>query len=306
MTALAGGGRRATTRCSSRWTTRRAGSRSRWPRSASWSTAARPTSRGTSYATFDELLHYCRCVAGSIGRLSLGVFGARDPSAAAPLADALGVALQLTNILRDIREDSRTAGSTCPRRTSARFGCSPATSTGRRLAGDAAGRAGRGSRPSARAAGTRPGLRLLPMLDRRSAASAGAMAGIYRRLLERIAAAPAEVLQRPALAVHREKVAVAAGARRTVVRAGPRTAPRVPGEAHDGSHRIVVVGGGLAGITAAMRCARGGPTSPCSRPGRGWAARPTPSPATAWWWTTASTSSCAAARRIAACSLGWA
>ncbi len=63
--------------------------------------------RGTSYQTFDDLLHYCRCVAGSIGRLSLGVFGTSDPQQAAPLADALGVALQLTNILRDIREDYR-------------------------------------------------------------------------------------------------------------------------------------------------------------------------------------------------------
>ena len=61
--------------------------------------------RGTRYATFGELEHYCRCVAGSIGRLSLGVFGCEDVSVAAPLADALGVALQLTNILRDIRED---------------------------------------------------------------------------------------------------------------------------------------------------------------------------------------------------------
>ncbi len=34
--------------------------------------------RGTSYVTFDDLRHYCRCVAGSIGRLSLGVFGTRD------------------------------------------------------------------------------------------------------------------------------------------------------------------------------------------------------------------------------------
>src|SRR6266700_413664 len=38
--------------------------------------------RGASYRTFDELLHYCRCVAGSIGRLSLGVFGTRDPGRA--------------------------------------------------------------------------------------------------------------------------------------------------------------------------------------------------------------------------------
>ena len=35
--------------------------------------------RGTSYASFDDLEHYCRCVAGSIGRLSLGVFGSADP-----------------------------------------------------------------------------------------------------------------------------------------------------------------------------------------------------------------------------------
>ena len=61
--------------------------------------------RGTVYETFDDLEHYCRCVAGAIGRLSLGVFGTSDPVAAPRLADALGVALQLTNILRDIRED---------------------------------------------------------------------------------------------------------------------------------------------------------------------------------------------------------
>src|SRR6266568_1276916 len=61
--------------------------------------------RGTRYATFGELHHYCRCVAGSIGRLSLGVFGCEDTAIAAPLADSLGIALQLTNILRDIRED---------------------------------------------------------------------------------------------------------------------------------------------------------------------------------------------------------
>ena len=62
--------------------------------------------RGTSYQTFEDLLYYCRCVAGSIGRLSLGIFGTRrGASHAAELADSLGVALQLTNILRDIRED---------------------------------------------------------------------------------------------------------------------------------------------------------------------------------------------------------
>ena len=58
-----------------------------------------------SYETFDDLLWYCRCVAGSIGRLSLGIYGPTDPAKQDKLADDLGVALQLTNILRDVRED---------------------------------------------------------------------------------------------------------------------------------------------------------------------------------------------------------
>src|SRR5581483_4032181 len=59
------------------------------------------------YEHFGDLERYCRCVAGSIGRLSVGVFGhrGRDTTAMA-LADDLGVAMQLTNILRDVREDA--------------------------------------------------------------------------------------------------------------------------------------------------------------------------------------------------------
>jgi phytoene synthase len=69
-------------------------------------------------------------------------------------------------------------------------------------------------------------MRLLPLLDRRSAASAGAMAGIYRRLLERIAAAPGEVLKGRLSLSTGEKVTVAvrclAG---MTVRPRPRRAP---------------------------------------------------------------------------------
>src|SRR5262249_13856018 len=81
--------------------------------------------RGTTYRTFDDLLYYCRCVAGSIGRLSLGVFGTADVATAAPLADALGVALQLTNILRDIREDYLGGRGSLPAQGFERFRCSP-------------------------------------------------------------------------------------------------------------------------------------------------------------------------------------
>ena len=89
--------------------------------------------RGTTYTTFDDLRVYCRCVAGSIGRLSLGVFGTRDVATAAPLADALGVALQLTNILRDIREDYQDGRVYLPDEDFKRFGAelSPTSPAGR-------------------------------------------------------------------------------------------------------------------------------------------------------------------------------
>ncbi len=149
--------------------------------------------RGTDYPAFDDLLHYCRCVAGSIGRLSLGVFGATDPRAAEPLADALGVALQLTNILRDIREDHAGGRVYLPAADIERFGC--VLAPGSLPPGADAGRFADLVRFEAKRAREwySTGLRLLPMLDRRSAACTAAMAGIYRRMLDRIAAAPAAV-----------------------------------------------------------------------------------------------------------------
>jgi phytoene synthase len=145
--------------------------------------------RGTHYETFEDLHHYCRCVAGSIGRLSLGIFGTRgDQEKASELADGLGVALQLTNILRDIREDHANGRVYLPAEDLAKFDvnlASPSTSQFTRLVEFEAERA---------RDWYATGWQLLPMLDRRSAACTGAMAGIYRKLLERIAAQPAAVL----------------------------------------------------------------------------------------------------------------
>ena len=154
------------------------------------STDASPTCGALSYQTFDDLHYYCRCVAGSIGRLSLGIFGTSgDPEAAASLADSLGVALQLTNILRDIREDHQNGRVYLPAEDLAKFDCDldhPDTAQFTRLVEFEAERA---------RDWYATGLRLLPMLDHRSAACTGAMAGIYRQLLERIAAQPAAVLR---------------------------------------------------------------------------------------------------------------
>jgi 15-cis-phytoene synthase len=173
--------------------------------------------KGTVYTTFDELHHYCRCVAGSIGRLSLGVFGSADQQAAEPLADALGVALQLTNILRDIREDYQNGRVYLPAEDLDRFGVTlkptgepdPAAEP----APDADAEARFVTLIEFEAARAREwydrGLQLLPMLDARSAACTGAMAGIYRKLLDRIIAEPAAVLHGRLSLSPREKAMVA-------------------------------------------------------------------------------------------------
>ncbi|MCL2781869.1 MAG: squalene/phytoene synthase family protein, partial [Actinomycetia bacterium] len=175
---------------------------------------------GRRYERLDELVGYCRCVAGSVGRLSLGVFdpggagraggaggsvAGRGPTAPGParraaerseLADALGVALQLTNILRDVREDLGNGRVYLPQRDLDLFGVTL------RLAPDGQldpqdGRLAELIRfEAARAAGWYDqGLRLLAALDRRSAACTAAMAGIYRELLTRIANDPGVIMR---------------------------------------------------------------------------------------------------------------
>jgi phytoene synthase len=145
---------------------------------------------GATYETFDDLLAYCSCVAGATGRLTLGVFGAREREHAAARANALGVAMQLTNILRDIREDAEMGRVYLPHEDLERFGCDltfePDPIAAAALIGFEADRAQRWFEE---------GLRLLPLLDRRSAACAGTIAGIYRQLLERIRARPLSVFQ---------------------------------------------------------------------------------------------------------------
>jgi phytoene synthase len=146
--------------------------------------------RGTDYATFADLEHYCRCVAGSIGRLALGVFDCSDREAGAPLADDLGLALQVGNILRDLTEDVPAGRVYLPREDLERFGCEVADG---RITGPVelviAFEAQRALERLDR------GLALVPLLDRRSASCVLAMTGKYGRLLERIAGDPLVVMR---------------------------------------------------------------------------------------------------------------
>jgi 15-cis-phytoene synthase len=194
---------------------------------------------GVTYERFDDLVIYCRRVAGAIGRACLAIFGMpeRDSARAADaeaLADDLGVALQLTNILRDVREDAENGRVYLPAEDLRRFGLVSANDTRATpavLASLAAGEASAGSVGAPASAGDardaggldalvrfeanraqewfQRGMGLAPLLDRRSAACVLAMAGIYRRLLERIEAHPERALRERVSLPTREKAWVA-------------------------------------------------------------------------------------------------
>ena len=147
--------------------------------------------RGTRYETFEELVVYCRHVAGSIGRLCLAIFGVDDLDRAIPLADDLGVAMQLTNILRDVREDGELGRVYLPGEDLRRFGVGdPATASVEALAELIRFEAARNREWFGR------GLALADLLDSRSSSCLLAMTGIYRCILERIEREPAEVMRR--------------------------------------------------------------------------------------------------------------
>ncbi|MER7516544.1 presqualene diphosphate synthase HpnD [Streptomyces sp. NPDC126499] len=188
--------------------------------------------RGETYETWDDLKVYCRCVAGAIGRLSLGVFGTQPgaPGAerAPEYADTLGLALQLTNILRDVREDAGNGRTYLPADDLAKFGCSDGFAAATPPAGsDFAGLVHFEVR-RARALFAE-GYRLLPMLDRRSGACVAAMAGIYRRLLDRIERDPEAVLRgRVSLPGHEKAYVAVRGLSGLDTRHLARRTPRRP------------------------------------------------------------------------------
>jgi len=168
---------------------------------------------GASYETFGDLEVYCRRVAGSVGRLSVAVFGSSDPTSASALADDLGVAMQLTNILRDVREDLERGRAYLPREDLARFGCGadPAAAPVASVAELVRFEVARAREWFGR------GLRLLPLLDARGASCVSAMTGIYRRILARVERRPSDVLERRISLPPWEKAWVAA---RSLVGAG--------------------------------------------------------------------------------------
>jgi phytoene synthase len=135
------------------------------------------------FETFAQLYRYCYQVASVVGLTIIHIFGF-DTRSALPLAEKCGVAFQLTNILRDIREDAERGRIYLPAEDLRRFGVTEEDL-----------RAGRRSEPLLRLMGfeaerarayysdSRP---LLDLIHPRSRASLWALIAIYSRLLERI------------------------------------------------------------------------------------------------------------------------
>ena len=145
----------------------------------------------TRYAHFEELRDYCTKVAGAVGVACVAVYGSDDVQR----AETLGIALQLINIIRDVREDWELGRVYLPQDELASFGVTEediaagvATPAWRALMTFQAERA---------RSFLRDGLGLVKTLDTRSALCVSTFAGLYRATLERIEARDFDVFSGP-------------------------------------------------------------------------------------------------------------
>jgi phytoene synthase len=137
------------------------------------------------YRTFDDLKLYCHRVASVVGLVCIHIFGYRDP-AAEPLAEQCGLAFQLTNIIRDVKEDAAMGRVYLPEEDLAKFGLSaaellstPDPARFRPLLALEAARA----RDFYQA-----GEQLIPYISEDSQPALWVLVNIYSKLLEKIAA----------------------------------------------------------------------------------------------------------------------
>jgi len=155
--------------------------------------------------TFDELYRYCYQVASVVGLTIVHIFGFESPEAL-QLAEKCGIAFQLTNILRDVREDLENGRVYIPAQDIAKFGANLKNRDENFL------RLMRFEAERARAyyQESRP---LIDLVHRRSRPSLWAIIEIYRRLLDRIERSNFDVLDRRIRVPTWEKLGILASAR---------------------------------------------------------------------------------------------
>ncbi|MFI6956040.1 squalene/phytoene synthase family protein [Nocardia sp. NPDC050408] len=174
---------------------------------------------GAEFSTFDDTVDYCRHVAGFGVRLYLGVTNSKnsDPRLYR-YGDQLAVAIQQTNILRDVREDLIRGRIYLPRDELARSGIRLEIGADQMLA-DPDGRLAAYLRQSAGRAEDWYclGERLLPLLDNTSRACMEAMVSIYRNINQRIAMNPVTVYDSRISVPTVRKILIATKASRALV-----------------------------------------------------------------------------------------
>ena len=166
------------------------------------------------YETFEGLYRYCYLVASVVGLVCIKVFGYSDP-AAEKLAEETGIAFQLTNILRDVKEDAERGRVYLPLDDMKKAGAD----VEQIVIATEQGIVGRGVKFLVRCEGERAkeyyksAEALLPMIDADSRAALWVMVTIYRKLLEKIAAKGYPVSERVSLPTVQKLWILAQGAR---------------------------------------------------------------------------------------------
>ncbi|PYX57216.1 MAG: farnesyl-diphosphate farnesyltransferase [Acidobacteria bacterium] len=149
-----------------------------------WADASAPHALAVQYRTFEDLYEYCYRVASIVGLVCIRVFGYHDP-AAEPLAERCGLAFQLTNIIRDVKEDAEMGRVYLPEKDLAAFGISASEVA---TTNDAARFLPLLAMEAERARNYyRAGDELIPLVDEDSQPALWVLINIYRKLLDKIA-----------------------------------------------------------------------------------------------------------------------
>ena len=163
------------------------------------------------YQTFEELYSYCYRVASTVGLVCIDIYGVESTAAEREFAEAWGIAMQLTNILRDVQEDAERDRIYLPLEDLERFGISEEdVMSGKKLL-DHPGWLPFVKEYCARVRAYRDkGFKLLPKIPKQSRYSPAAMMAFYSSILRRIERTGGDVFTERVKLSKAEKLTLAA------------------------------------------------------------------------------------------------